>query len=249
MFLFTGTDSYVTETPSEDYTTEYEDTAVRRLTTLSPKQQVTIASQITTMTRLPFPEITLPTSTAPTTFSLTTAEKLTSRILFTTRPNLITSMKPETSSPKPTLTTIASLPIVPTKTTTLYFVNDMLTLPIATTTIEKLESIATEAPIVVQKEYPSDTDGANHPVLSDKTAPIQEKPAPSNKGTVIAILTLCLIVVGVLGLIFLAKRYTSRNWMSVRRMRSGNGDSQSDVRFLTNDEILDFRLQLPQSEY
>lgn len=55
-----------------------------------------------------------------------------------------------------------------------------------------------------------------------------------------------LVVISVLGIailttvivVILVRRFRSRH----RRMASCNGDSQSDVRFLTGDEVLDFSL-------
>lgn len=145
---------------------------------------------------------------------------------------------PTTTTPTPTT------PIVRRTTISKYFLNDMLTVP----NEDQDFIVITETPTTIPKEYPRD-DQSNRILLSDKVAPVHEKPAPSNKTTVIAVLTVCFIIIGILMLVFLAKRFKSKNWMRVRRIRSGNGDSQSDVRFLTGDEILDFTMARPVSDY
>ncbi|GJQ78071.1 putative somatomedin B [Trypoxylus dichotomus] len=200
------------------------------------------------MTKLPIiirkPTISTSTSTtqAPVVVTTTTGW-IYKAFTLSTAPPLLPPPPPQPLPP--VSTTQDAIVEEPNKTTTHhYYKNDMLTVPIEIATEDDSNVIGPikEEPII-PKDYPS-----GHPILSDKVAPVHEKPAPSNKITVIAVLTVCFIVIGILSLIFLIKRYT-RSWMSVKRMRSGNGDSQSDVRFLTHDEILDFRIAQPASDY
>ena len=82
-------------------------------------------------------------------------------------------------------------------------------------------------------------DGAK---VSEKAATVKEKPQGDAK-SVIVIVSVCLVLLGLLcGTIVMVRRFRRA------RLHGGHhGDSQSDVRFLTNEEILNFSLATPDS--
>lgn len=167
----------------------------------------------------------------------------------TRRPSPPTSST--TPAPRPTITSTSERTTVPPTRRTIplttvskYFLDDMLTIPEEVTTKRNTVFIVE---VIPTKEY--SVDESEQPVLSDKVFPVHAKPTPTNSATVIAVLAVSCIVISILVLVFLAKRVSCKGWTSIRRMRSGNGDSQSDVRFLTSDEILDFTLARPSEDY
>ncbi|RZB40022.1 uncharacterized protein BDFB_009419 [Asbolus verrucosus] len=105
---------------------------------------------------------------------------------------------------------------------------------------DDVADVPTEAPV---KEIEPIGDGDGDKSFNQKIV-VEAKTGESNRKTVIfAVGVVFGVLFGVVVMAFVARRYRLVRCGNLRRMnQSSNGDSQSDVRFLTGDEVLDLNL-------
>lgn len=247
---------FVTGTTTEEYLTTTEaatdvvSTVKTSFSSVPPTTSVQIVYKETATT---IPTTTKPSTTTkpPTT---TTTKKPSTKTTATKRPTLPTiRFITQPTQPvivkkvlplvtkKPTKPTPKFVFVKPKKTDTKDEIdsNDIMPMPTRKDIDEEL--IVTSPPKVFQKEIWGDRlDSPNVGNFSEKDKFMSVK-APVSAGY-----NVVLVVISVLGIavlttvvaVVLVRRYKCNH----RRMLSSNGDSQSDVRFLTSDEVLDFSL-------
>lgn len=76
---------------------------------------------------------------------------------------------------------------------------------------------------------------------------IKDKPVTNTKLIIILVVaSISFVLFTILSGIFIVRRYRRFGCRNRRKMYGSSSDSQSDVRFLTSDEILDFNLAYPE---
>ncbi|XP_018561994.1 uncharacterized protein LOC108904074 isoform X2 [Anoplophora glabripennis] len=235
--------------------------AKNRPTTSVP--EISISTTSTTRTKPTTTRATTTTTKAPTrphwqsTVKTTIAPKTTKKIINVTRPMLHFLTQP--TQPVIVQKVVPSIPVKPRNRTQIINIkpnkvdntkevnsNDVLDVPLQTNSDEELLLTSPFPDKTVKVSWPprDPQDPLDSPFLgnfSEKDKFLSMRPPASTAGY-----NVVLVVISVVGLtilttviaVILVRRFRNRH----RRMASCNGDSQSDVRFLTSDEVLDFSL-------
>ena len=106
-------------------------------------------------------------------------------------------------------------------------------------------TITTEAepPGVPVKETEIVNDYENDKIFDHRKNDVGSNMHESNTKTIVfAVGVVFGVLFALVGMAFVARRYQLCQCHKMRLNQSSNGDSQSDVRFLTSDEVLDFSL-------
>ncbi|XP_057657272.1 uncharacterized protein LOC130894437 [Diorhabda carinulata] len=202
----------------------------KKLTTYIPKIPKTTKKITTYIPKMPRPTVYLKTPTPPVIFRKTTS----TRKPPSTKSTTYIPVKTVPPTPTKQSVTLDIVDVVDSE------VNDEIDVPKPTNNDEPLyEGIS------VSKEYMSDEieNGDDAPFTShfDEShklfSQVQEK--QPNTHLVIISVGICAAIIVTSALVFVAvKRYRS----SRRIIHSSNGESQSDVRYLTSDDILDLSI-------
>ncbi|KAF2882874.1 hypothetical protein ILUMI_23386 [Ignelater luminosus] len=181
----------------------------------------------------------------------TTPELIVQRIKST----LMTSTtSTSTSTMSTTATTPKAVKKVTKSATTPGIIDEILTLPEVNeddVDITYFPSVYTTAKQQVSNSLPIKQSPNDIKVLSSNSKSMQKiiknKPATNTKLIIILVVaSVSFILFTILSGIFVVRRYRRFGCRNRRKMYGSSSDSQSDVRFLTSDEILDFNLAYPE---
>ncbi|KAJ8917257.1 hypothetical protein NQ315_002274 [Exocentrus adspersus] len=241
-------------TTSEEYLSttellkEIATEAVPRTTTTATTTPTTVRAVVTTTTK---PVAVAATAKKPVTTTTTTRKVL---VNGTTSPRIITKA---TNSPRPTIRflTPQTTPMVvvrkllpsqaPKEATTkrIFNIKPKYGKEVDVRAVTKSVAVTSQRPVGKDKYQDADLELEGGPFVgnfSEKDKFLSVKAAQGvgyNVALVVISVLGVLVLAGVIGVVVF-RRCRFRQ----RMMASSNGDSQSDVRFLTSDEVLDFSL-------